>query len=484
MFSEAQVKLAKKMAKNGELDLYIDATGSVIQSIKNQKRPYIYSVVVKPTTSLPPVSVADMLSTEHTIPRIELFLNTFNRAINKGNVSKVRKIETDQSLALIQACLKTFNMMDMKTYLRKCWSIFLTEEITGDITVHHLCAAHIIRDFIKKIKVVNLDRHTRKFVLACFRTLQDTTTLHDDERLFRRLVYIFKSKIDTPLVKYALEMLKKEFTANTEDLDPENDSDAQEECDFEELPLEATIRQSSPFQSTFEEVQNSAERDIGSVQTSKETFGNKFFNQDIIQILMEKYMYTLPMWTRSMLHIVSNSKELPNEVHVRTTNDPAENWFRIVKHDLGLGQFERPAKLIIVLQTAISSIIKELQFPGCREKSSRRKRRRQADHMDEEETVEEKWDKKIIKKKRKVLRSERKDSRLKTTSKNSTNQCKPKSRQKESAVPQWGGQIEGRVLSNTCTIDNGLTILHNCYVENENFRNLLSRESSSTIQTI
>lgn len=68
MYSYFQLQLLKER----KLHLFIDATGSVISSIPEQKRPYLYSMVVKPKHNAPSVSIADTLSIQ-TIPRIELF---------------------------------------------------------------------------------------------------------------------------------------------------------------------------------------------------------------------------------------------------------------------------------------------------------------------------------------------------------------------------------------------------------------------------
>ena len=100
MLSQKQIACLKKCSPN--ISLYFDATGSIISSIPGQKRSYLYSIVVKPDQDVPSISVADMVPTQHTIPRIELFLSTLKREVClTGQNLKVNHIETDFSYPLI-----------------------------------------------------------------------------------------------------------------------------------------------------------------------------------------------------------------------------------------------------------------------------------------------------------------------------------------------------------------------------------------------
>jgi len=56
------------------------------------------------------------------------------------------------------------------------------------------------------------------------------------------------------------------------------------------------------------------------------------------------------------------------------------------------------------------------------------------------------------------------------------------------AVMAWGGKVGSTVLDNTCTIDNGLTILHLFHQRKEEFRNCLELykdcEPFTTLKTV
>ena len=103
MFSDKQLRLIKQLSATDSLNIYVDATGAVIKNIFGQRMPYLYSLVVKPCNNIPPVSVAEMITTQNTIFRIDLLLNTVKKSINAaGGVMKERKSESDFSFAIIQ----------------------------------------------------------------------------------------------------------------------------------------------------------------------------------------------------------------------------------------------------------------------------------------------------------------------------------------------------------------------------------------------
>ncbi|MEW8548541.1 MAG: hypothetical protein AB2693_33995 [Candidatus Thiodiazotropha sp.] len=70
LVSKDQIQLIRKLSCLKKLDIYIDATGSVIGNIPNQSKPYLYSLVVRPDPEVPPISVADMLTTQHSQLRV------------------------------------------------------------------------------------------------------------------------------------------------------------------------------------------------------------------------------------------------------------------------------------------------------------------------------------------------------------------------------------------------------------------------------
>lgn len=77
LISQKQIKYIS----DNTLDMYIDSTGGIIPKIAGQKRSFLYSIVTKPDASLPGFSVADMITTQHHIPKLEYFFNLLKREV-------------------------------------------------------------------------------------------------------------------------------------------------------------------------------------------------------------------------------------------------------------------------------------------------------------------------------------------------------------------------------------------------------------------
>ena len=50
----------------------------------------------------------------------------------------------------------------------------------------------------------------------------------------------------------------------------------------------------------------------------------------------------------------------------RDTNSPAENWFKFLRADVGLGRSLRPAKFVVRKRQSVNGRLKELKYPGSR----------------------------------------------------------------------------------------------------------------------
>ena len=267
LISDEQIRLVRELSKKEELDIYIDATGSILQNIKGQKRPYLYSIVIKPYPRIPSVSIADMVTTQHTIPRIELFLGTFKREVLVGwKKLKVRKVETDYSFALMQSVLKTFNTTTLKRYIKECFHVIVSENRTEmNFTCLHLCSAHMIKDFTRSMgtyKVDKIEKKTKHLMIKLFALLQNTSSLDDAREIYKHACVIFLSKQESTKTNDSLKRVKMLFkeldqAEGDEDVN-EDDHDQQKELDenqqLDRYLEEMTIKEASPFTKEFEKV--------------------------------------------------------------------------------------------------------------------------------------------------------------------------------------------------------------------------------------
>ena len=81
-FNDAAVRLYHEVAKTNSI--FCDATGTIV-SVSNEKQmkavTYYYSLVIKhPVRGKPPIAVAELISTDHTVLTVSYFLNCFRRA--------------------------------------------------------------------------------------------------------------------------------------------------------------------------------------------------------------------------------------------------------------------------------------------------------------------------------------------------------------------------------------------------------------------
>lgn len=366
LFSDKQLKLIRQLSKENRLDLYVDATGSVITNITGQKRPYLYSVVVKPSPECPPVSIADMISTQHTIPRIDFFLASLKRAVALGGTPMViRKFETDYSFALIQSCLKMSNTMTLKRYIARCFDICTGEKKNLTFTCLHLCAAHMIRDFIRNIKPIEADKKKKHFLMSVFIILQNTTSLSVALELYENITILFLSEYETPEATRALlnlqENIKRNRNCQILDLDEETLCDdvfvvnAMDEEDMDEL----TIKEASPFTTAFHQTRCNV---MEKMKITSSTLKNSMYCPRFVELLADKYLPIYPLWSGVILSRLENAS---GSMTSSDTNNPVENWFKYLKCDLKLTRL-RPAKFVTKLKQAIDGGLKEYLYPGGR----------------------------------------------------------------------------------------------------------------------
>lgn len=479
MFSDTQIQLMKQLSNEDSLDLYIDATGGIIRPIQGQKRPYLYSVIVKPGPAALPVSVGDMISTQHTIPRIELFLNTLKRAASgSGSSLKIRKIETDFSFALIQACLRSTNSMTIKTYVQRCFDIVASRKKDKNInfTLHHLCSSHLIKDFIRKLKKLkcSINKRVKTFMLQCFVALQNSASLDEAIQHYRHICRVFLSQGTTDSVTSSVKYLQKIFKSELNDYD---DHEEVELPDQNPLSLEVetlqhqTIKAASPFTQLFSKITNEIRTEIKSDKNTP--IPNEYFCQELVRCLEDNYMPILPLWSGIVL---SEIKVEDGTVLSRDTNSPVENWFKYLKVDLAKGDRDRPSKFVILLKTAIESRLLLKMFPGATQKKTKGKRKCVTDDNQREE---EKWRRGAKKRKKNLYQSY--PPRRKTVK---TYETPEETAQNLPKVMRWGGSLKETNLTNTCTIDNGLTILHLFHTQNNDFNTFLSNERGETCHTL
>ena len=116
-------------------------------------------------------------------------MNTVKRCLNIAVEGlKVKKSESDFSFFLLQACLKTFTGYTLKEYIIHCHNVIGGQK-SNCKTMHHLCASHMPRDYMRKIARLNIAKRVRFLAIQAFSALQNTVTINETQLVFEEKKY-------------------------------------------------------------------------------------------------------------------------------------------------------------------------------------------------------------------------------------------------------------------------------------------------------
>lgn len=376
-----------------------------------------------------------------------------------GRKMNVRKVKTDFSWVFIQSVLKTFNLMNIKQYLFNCFDIIhrrKDREYLDNFTVVHLCSSHMIKDFgryLYKLPPFSSNKRVKRFAMHCFARLQNCVSLSEAEALFKLMCTVFGSPRENKKLKAATKALEKKLKSFDEEIDddPLTDRDeSQLEKDYSFQFEGKNIKEVSPFTDIFTKILNES-------NCSDEDPTNDLYYPEMLNILTKVCFPLFPLWSGLMLQPLKYADEKSDVVSTRDTNAPVEGWFKAIKQDVSKTRHERPSKFIIKLRKTLKGRLKETAYPYIRKTGN------MTADINKESDIglrlkTEKWGKK---------RQKRTPTYHKTPKRRPVSVSLPQ-------VPSWGGEVADRTLVNTCTIDNCLTILYLNYLEDVNFRELLT----------
>ena len=510
LFSPSQIELLRK---NPHRDLYFDATGSIIKKI-NQKAPYLYTMAIKPNPNLPPITVADMISTDQSQPSIMHFLLLWKHALNEKKSFRPRKIEVDWSWALINSCLLVFNGMNLKRYLNISFDVVQNKHNKvelKDFSVIHICVSYMIKTFANKAKKISLkNKHLYQFLMKIFVLLSNKT---DFKSLRTDLEYIMTVLLSpntaefTEIAEQYIADFQYDHQSNQVDMDlkDEEDSNTNNDTkidDYMDIDLQ-TIGEASPWRKLAQCVKEETNELIkeNNAVSNEKVGKNLLYSPDAADMLIKNFMYIYPLWSGVLLgplnryatDSTSQEKEL-DFTETRDSNAIIESWFSIVKKNIFRGK-ERlePSFFITTLKQNINARLKEISFPNIRKTKIKINKG--------SEMAEEKWSRKrklrrnLYQPQKKKLKMEENDKTYSKKKVEKIESGKPiivKEKDKNITVdeqypdvPRWGGKTSnGQSLLNTCTVDNFLSIVYVTYYYNPNWINDIKTEKSDVIEAL
>lgn len=348
MYTEKGISiLVTHMRKKSPVTLYLDATGSVVSKIPEQKKRVLYYALVLAGQGhgTPPLPISEMLSNDHTVPSVSFWLMQFVHNLSKFTTLTIRYLETDFSWALIQAVLLAFNKESILSYLDRCFDVCQGKDDGIDnknFTVIHLCSAHVLKAVAQAICRHVTDKGHREFVIFVFARLQNSQTLDEAIRIFQALCIVLNTRTNTASVKESVKALQGLIQCLALDIDmPENrfQMNTADDKDEQSRTIVGRSRFSTVFRRAFDEATKAVTEEE---ETSEE---NLYYSPGIIQTLFNTYMAIFPMWSGVMLgdlkrhaadKVITSVEDggQRQDNKTRETNCYVEGWFAIVKQHI------------------------------------------------------------------------------------------------------------------------------------------------------
>lgn len=314
------VRYSKKM-KN--VFCYLDATGSVVAKPGwADKRLFYYAFILPGQKNQSgPLPISEFILSSHTVPSICSLLTKFiydlRNVIGFKSLPLIKKIETDFSFAMIQSVLKSFNSLDLRSYLCLTWN-FLVDPVRYEIdtiTVIHTCSSHIFKSACNKITKFSRNRRIRLLAKLVVSKLINSSRLSVTKSVFEAAVIVFGLPTKEIHFSNAIYFLSNR---NSNDRNDFGIGDIKKRVAVEDRYK--TLKKSSPFFSYFTEVY---EKILAKSEDTERK--NLFFLPSFVQYLIKDFMPFCPLWSGIIIKKFGI---------IRDSNASVENWFKMVKHDV------------------------------------------------------------------------------------------------------------------------------------------------------
>jgi hypothetical protein len=283
--------------------IHFDATGSGVCGLPGQRKPLYYCFLTE-ENSLP---VMEFITCSQKSSFIHWQLENFNSfvwLVNNNRLVKPACIVTDQSLAIINACVRAFNETTLTTYLNRHLDILqrkCTANEIRNVTIHVLCNAHMIKNVSDRLAKVESSKHKRKAVLVMFAILARSGNLEAAKHEYRLIHTVFCNPHETEDVTAAgkkLQTLQLEDESSSEILVINDETEIQNlEENIENENLTDTIeivKQQSSFCQIFSECVSDIESHEGASCNANKSLSVEGFK------VIESEMNFFPMWSASL----------------------------------------------------------------------------------------------------------------------------------------------------------------------------------------
>jgi hypothetical protein len=336
---------------DGGCTVHLDATGCVTRNIDGQKMPFYYCMLLA-DGSLP---VFDMLTSRQTAVWIQSALDSFNasvRLVNNGKMVKPSYVVTDQSLALMYACLRTFNNHSLHDYLLHCFGILTGKVSSVEIkstTFLVNCVAHRMKCLSVALTKKEPNKNLRKTAMVLFSSLRRMNDLASAGNTFRLIYITLCSRQESEVVVTARQQL---YTFATDEsfalCETEIEQAQHDESNSEDASAEnaQSIREQSPFTRFFNAIVAKVDSQMKLADESNPVTNSTYSPHSFSCI--QGQMFLFPIWSAALqtnatrfARNVEHEKTFSQtplcrsnaavEAHFRSTKKDRRNGFKVVR---------------------------------------------------------------------------------------------------------------------------------------------------------
>ncbi len=290
------------------------------------------------------IPIAEFISTRHTTDEIAKNIFFIKKTIESffanNDKYKPKVIVTDFSWALLNAVVEIFNSFKMVQYLSICYNSLLGKEKSNNsmLVRPFICATHLLKSTIRKAKKINGVNRTTTAFIYMFSLLQNSITFEQFQKYLLDIYVILNQKyLNTDVysrINFVLSELRNR-KLNCLDIgciydDDINTNEHKYEIEISEKNSVNSIKNDSPFSFYFKSFldshQNLIQTNDLAIDDQEE---NQFYNPKLFAVIHD-LLKIMPLWTGIWVH--ENIHNL--KCNTRLTNNPVENWFKILKHTI------------------------------------------------------------------------------------------------------------------------------------------------------
>lgn len=310
LFSIEQLSVLKsETSKDSSSYIHFDATGGIIRRpkiLKSNKRIYFYTAVISLKKAKRIFPIFSMISEIHNSNAIFKLFSDFRYFCEENNFwPSFSGIVTDFSFANIHAACKAFNRCSLKEYLEKCYKLAMQDKkITGNdgFIGIHLCCAHFMKMMCKDVDNLSKCEEQRIYFKDQLAIAILINNINDCLTFIKNIYVILMSPFLNSAVEVAQDNLRLLSTSEClEAFKFHNVEDSTSEY-FEYENKSESLSRSSPF---YLHIMQNVTKQIN-IESSGNC-ENKLYNTDLYNLILNKYIPYLPLWSGIVLNCRSIS---------------------------------------------------------------------------------------------------------------------------------------------------------------------------------